>query len=126
MNLFDGFTLRDDWRAAKRSVAKADLQYQEARASLEAAFSEAAQAYRASGINWTWRLPTSPLARENMGIAMQQLRLGTIASLELRAAQEKFVAAETRLVSARFESKRAETELFLLADGLAMKTAGAP
>ncbi|MBW8886433.1 MAG: TolC family protein [Fibrobacteres bacterium] len=121
MNLFDGFTLRDDWRAAKRSIAKADLQYQEARAALEAAFSEAAQAYRASMNQLALETSNVALARENMGIAMQQLRLGTIASLELRAAQEKFVAAETRLVSARFESKRAETELLLLADGLAPK-----
>jgi outer membrane protein TolC len=121
MNLFDGFTLRQDWRAAKRSIAKADLQYQDARAALEAGFSEAAQAYRASVDQLALETSNVALARENMGIAMQQLRLGTIASLELRAAQEKFVAAETRLVSARFESKRAETELLLLADGLSPK-----
>ncbi|GEM_PF-7036294 len=65
--------LRDDWRAAKRSITKADLQYQEA-----------------------------------------------------RAAQEKFVAAESRLVSARFESNRAETELLLLADGLASRAGRRP
>jgi len=85
MNHFDGFTLRDDWRAAQRSIAKADLQYQEARAALEAAFSEAAQAYRASMNQLALETSNVALARENMGIAIQQLRLGTIASLELRA-----------------------------------------
>lgn len=119
MNLFDGFTLRDDWRAAKRSVAKADLQYEEVRAALDAAFAEAAEAYRASLQEYDLETSNVALARENMSIAMERLRLGTIASLELRAAQEKYVAAETRLVSARYESKRAETELLRLAGALA-------
>jgi outer membrane protein len=119
MNLFDGFTLKDDWRAAKRSIAKADLQYQEIRAGLEADFSEAARAYEASLEQLQLESANVALARENMAIAMERLRLGTIASLELRAAQEKYVAAETRLVSARYESKRAETELSLLAGSLA-------
>jgi outer membrane protein TolC len=119
MNLFDGFTLRDDWRAARRSRSKADLQYRDALDELEAAFSGAAQAYRASRQELELETANVGLARENMAIARERLRLGTIASLELRAAQEKFVAAETRLVSARFESKRAETQLLLLAGGLA-------
>jgi outer membrane protein TolC len=121
MNLFDGFTLRDDWRAAKRSIAKADLQYQEVRAGLEAGFSEAARAYQASLEQMKLETANVALARENMAIAMERLRLGTIASLELRAAQEKYVAAETRLLSARYESKRAETELLLLAGTLAQR-----
>lgn len=121
MNLFDGFTLRDDWRAAKRSIAKADLQYQDIRAGLEAGFSEAARAYEASQEQLRLETANVALARENMAIAMERLRLGTIASLELRTAQEKYVAAETRLVSARYESKRAETELLLLAGSLAQR-----
>jgi outer membrane protein TolC len=119
MNLFDGFTLPDDWRSAKRSIAKADLQYEEVRAGLEAVFSGAVRAYQASLEQLKLETANVALARENMAIAMERLRLGTIASLELRGAQEKFVAAETRLVSARFESKRAETELMLLAGTLA-------
>jgi outer membrane protein len=121
MNLFDGFTLRDDWRAAKRSIAKSDLQYQEIRAGLEADFSGAARAYQASLEQLQLETANVALARENMAIAMERLRLGTIASLELRASQEKYVAAETRLVSARYESKRAETELQLLAGTLAQR-----
>jgi outer membrane protein TolC len=119
MNLFDGFTLNDDWHAARRSQAKADLQYRDARAALEAAFSGAAQAYRASLEVLNLESANVAVARENMAIATAQLRLGTIASLELRAAQEKYVAAETRLVAARFDSKRAETELLRLSGALA-------
>ena len=118
MNLFDGFSVRDDWLRARRSMAQADLGYDDAKAGMEGALAEADQSYRASLEVLALETANVGLARENMAIAMERLRLGTIASLELRAAQEKFVGAETRLVSARFESKRAETELLRLAGRL--------
>ena len=119
LNLFDGFTLGSDYRSAKRAVAKAGLQYDEAKAEVDASLAEADAAYRASLEVLALETSNLALARENVGIAMERLRLGTIASLELREAQEKFVSAETRLISARFESKRAETELLRLAGRLA-------
>ncbi|MDB5106574.1 MAG: hypothetical protein JWP91_4263 [Fibrobacteres bacterium] len=119
MNLFDGFTLPDDYRNARRAVARAGLQYDEAKAAVDASLAEAHASYGASLEVLALETSNLALARENVGIAMERLRLGTIASLELRAAQENFVSAETRLVSARFESKRAETELLRLAGRLA-------
>ena len=118
MNLFDGFSLRDDWRAARRSQDRAGLALEEAKSGLASDLNEAEMAWRASLEMLGLESANVGLARENMAIAMERLRLGTIASLELRAAQEKFVAAETRLVSARLESKRAETELLRLAGAL--------
>jgi len=120
MNLFDGFSLGDDYRNAKRAMAKADLLYQDAKAGVDASLAEAHAAYIVSLDVLALETSNLALARENVGIAMERLRLGTIASLDLRAAQEKFVSAETRLVSARFESKRAETELLRLAGRLAL------
>jgi outer membrane protein len=119
LNLFDGFSLPDDYRNAKRAVAKAGLLYEDARAGVDASLAEARAAYEASLEVLALETSNLALARENVGIGMERLRLGTIASLELRAAQEKFVSAETRLVAARFESKRAETELLRLAGRLA-------
>lgn len=118
LNLFDGFTLPADYRNARRSVARAELQAAEARDAVDASLSEAHSAYVASLEALELETSNLALARENVGIAMERLRLGTIASLELRDAQENFVSAETRLVSARFESKRAETELLRLAGRL--------
>ncbi len=119
MNLFDGFSVRDDWRRSRRAMAQADLGYEDSKAGMEGALADAEQAYHASLEMLNLETANVALARENMGIAMERLRLGSIASLELRAAQEKFVASETRLVSAHYESKRAETELFRLAGRLA-------
>lgn len=118
LNLFDGFRLPDDYRIARRELSRADILIEDAKSRVESALSEADGAYRASLEILELETANLALARENVGIGMERLRLGTIASLELRAAQEQFVAAETRLVSARFQSKRAETELLRLAGRL--------
>ncbi|MEO7424283.1 MAG: TolC family protein [Fibrobacteria bacterium] len=118
LNLFDGFTLPSDYRNARRAVAKARLQSEETRDAVGAALSEAHAAHAASLEVLELEVANMAVARENVGIAMERLRLGTIASLELRAAQEAFISAETRLVSAKFESKRAETELLRLSGRL--------
>jgi outer membrane protein len=117
-NIFDGFALPGDYHLARKQIYKAELLTQEARARAESGLAEAYAAYRSSLDVLQLEASNLELARENVGIAMQRLRLGTIASLELRTAQEKFVSAETRLVSARFDSKRAETELLRLAGRL--------
>lgn len=119
LNLFDGFTLPDDYRNARRAVARTRLQLDEARDQVDAALSQAHGAYTASLEVLELESANLALARENVGIAMERMRLGTIASLELRDAENKYVNAQTRLVSARFESKRAETELLRLAGRLA-------
>jgi outer membrane protein len=118
-NIFDGLVLPDDYRTSKIAERRADLVYEDAKARLETTLAQAQENHRASLEVVELEQANLGLARENVGIAMERLRLGTIASLELRAAQEKYVGAETRLVTARFESKRAETELLRLAGRLA-------
>lgn len=117
-NLFDGGTVRADLRNARLAVARAELQHEDARARVETGLAEAWSAYQASLQMLSLEAANLELARENAAIALERLRLGTIVSLELRAAQEKYLEAETRLVSARFESKRSETELLRLAGRL--------
>ena len=69
----------------------------------------------AVSVSWRGRKLGYVPRRENAAIARERLRLGTIVPLELRAAQEKYLDAENRLVSARYEAKRGETELLRLA-----------
>ena len=117
-NVFDGLVLPDDYRSARAAERRADLLYDDARAQLETSLSQAEADHRASLEVLTLEEANLGVARENVGIAMERMRLGTIASLELRASQEKFVDAETRLVTARFETKRSEVELLRLAGRL--------
>jgi outer membrane protein len=51
------------------------------------------------------------LARENLNISIDRLRLGQTTSLELHQAQESFVDSETRLINFEYNLKVAETKL---------------
>jgi outer membrane protein TolC len=58
------------------------------------------------------------LARENMTISLQRLRLGQTISLEVHLAQQNYVQSATRLISFKYNLKIAETQLKLLVAGL--------
>jgi outer membrane protein len=51
------------------------------------------------------------LAKENLDISMQRLRLGQTTALEVRQAQESYVDSRTRLISFSYNLKVAETRL---------------
>ncbi len=51
------------------------------------------------------------LAKENLDISMERLRLGQSTSLELRQAQESYEDSRTRLINIEFNLKAAETKL---------------
>lgn len=58
------------------------------------------------------------LTRENLEITMERLRLGQTTALEVRQAQESFVASQTRLINLKYNLKIAETKLKQLIAGL--------
>lgn len=118
-NLFDGGAVRSDLRNARLATTKADLQFAEARSRIESSLAGAWDAYQAALQVLGLESDNLELARENAAIARERLRLGTIVPLEVRAAQEKYLDAETRLVTSRFEAKRAETDLLRLSARLA-------
>jgi outer membrane protein TolC len=58
------------------------------------------------------------LAKENLDISMERLRLGQTTSLELHQAQESYVDSHTRLTNFEYILKVAETKLKQLLSGL--------
>jgi outer membrane protein len=54
------------------------------------------------------------LAKENVAIALERFRQGVSTNLELREAQRSLEEAYNRLISARYNTKVAETELLRL------------
>lgn len=61
---------------------------------------------------------TTALAKENLDIAIERLRLGQTTSLELHQAQESYVDSYTRLINFEYFLKVAETKLKQLLSGL--------
>lgn len=117
-NLFDGLVLPDDYHNAKTNERRADILFDDTRSQIESQLAQSEQSHRAGLKVLELEEANLAVAKENVTIAMERMRLGTIAALDLRAAQEKYVNAETRLVTARFEAKRTETELLRLAGKL--------
>lgn len=60
------------------------------------------------------------LAAEVIQVSMERYRLGNASNLELKDAQRSFEEAQSRLVSARYDAKLAETELLRL-NGMLVK-----
>ena len=58
------------------------------------------------------------LAKENVMIALETFRRGVSTFIELRTAQQSLADAYTRLISARYLAKLAETELLRLKGSL--------
>ncbi len=56
-------------------------------------------------------LSNDALAKENLDISMQRLRLGQTTALEVRQAQESYVDSRTRLINFSYNLKVAETRL---------------
>jgi len=114
-DVFDGFNRERRRQNAAVRAENARLAVEAARAQLSAALSSAFESYRN-------RIRLVQLERENLeaatanvDVALEQFRLGTITSVELREVQEQRIQAESRLLTARFEAKQAETELLRLA-----------
>jgi outer membrane protein TolC len=58
------------------------------------------------------------VADMNLAIAMERFRLGELSGLELREAQKNYLAAEGRLITARYQAKIVEVELMEISGGL--------
>lgn len=117
-DVFDGLDRQRRRQNAQVRTQNARLRLQDVSAQLDANLTSAFADYRN-------RLALVALERENLQaaianveLALERFRLGTISSVELREVQEQRIQAEGRLLDARFEAKRAETELLRLSGQL--------
>jgi outer membrane protein TolC len=58
------------------------------------------------------------VARENVQIAFEKYRLGTINDIELRETQKKYIDAQYQLLLSQFQAKKAEVELLRISGEL--------
>jgi outer membrane protein len=101
-----------------RQVKASRLQFQSARYNLEytkiqinLALRNAINDYENQQKLYIIEKENALLAKENVELSMQRLRLGQTTSLELRQAEESYEDAMTRLLNFQFNLKVAETKL---------------
>lgn len=118
VNIFDGFNTNRRVQNAQINNKNAELNLESQKLSLESDFLAIFRAYQNSVELVDLEEENLSNAEETLDIALERFRLGSISSLEFREAQRTFIAAENRLISAKFDAKVAETELLTLSGEL--------
>lgn len=122
--IFDGFNRR-------RRLQNADLAVRNSQLAVEDTRTEVVTRLETAHQNYSNSLELVDLERENVAlagfnveVALEQFRVGTITSVELREVQSAFTSAELRYITAQFEAARAQTNLLQLSGTLLERLAG--
>lgn len=114
MPIFNGFNTRRLTQQAKIEFGRQNLLYEQQRNDISVAVSNALVNYENAKKILLIEEETIVAARENVSIALETFKRGVTTAIELRTAQQSLSEAYTRLISARFNAKIAETELLRL------------
>ena len=120
-DIFDGFDRRRRAENAAVRIRNAELAIEDARTQVQTNVNRFYQEYQNSLALIALERENLGLARQNVDIALERFRLGTTTSIELREVQETLTQAQSRLLIAQFEAKRAETELLRLSGRLTVE-----
>lgn len=112
--IFNGFNARRLIRVAEYDVSYQQLLYDYELLRTDIAISSAFKNYQLQLSTLELEEQNIQLARENVYISVERLRLGVTTSLELREAQRSLEDAYNRLITARYNTKVAETQLLRL------------
>ncbi len=111
MNLFSGFNRKRKQKNAKIEIENKQLQYEQTTLSLKADLANMWMAYRNNIELTNLERENVETARENHEIAVERYKLGDLAGIELREAQNSLLEAEERLVQAEYNTKLCEISL---------------
>jgi outer membrane protein len=109
-NLFNGFNVTRAVKNAKILMNSGDIELQDAVLVLRTNLYKIHQLFRANLEIVKMQLSNVEVARENVTIAFEKYKLGSINDIELREIQQKLIDAEYQLISSQFEAKKAEVE----------------
>lgn len=117
-NIFNGLNTRRRIENAEIMLKENELEYKQIKNNLEAGLLNAYRRYQNSLQLVNLETENLEIAKDNVEIALEKLKLGTITPLEFREVQRKLLNAESSLVTAKYEAKSAETELLRLSGEL--------
>ncbi|MEN9958184.1 MAG: hypothetical protein RLZZ474_428 [Bacteroidota bacterium] len=118
INIFDGYNQKRRIQNAKINAEIAQLQIEDTKNQLIAAIERSYTAYENALNLISLEIENYTIAKQNIDIAFDRFKIGIATSYELREVQRNAVAAETRLIEARYAAKSAEIELIRLSGNL--------
>ena len=111
MDIFDGFNHRREKANSRIAIENKTFQYQEIEQDIKAELLTIYYAYENNLRLVKMEERNLEVARENLDIALERYRLGSLSGLELREVQKSLLDAEERLISIKFQTKLAEISL---------------
>lgn len=114
INIFDGSNQKRRIQNAKINAEIAELQIEDLKNYLLSSIEKAFVSYENALNLINLETENYAIAKQNIDIAFDRFKVGIATSYELREVQRNAVAAETRLIEAKFSAKAAEIELIRL------------
>ena len=114
MNLFDGFNQRRSIRNSLIELENKDLRYQDIEQGVRADLLTMYSAYSKYLRLVTLEEQNLQTASENLAIAMERYKLGSLSGLDLREVQKSLLDARESLLSVQYQTKLAEISLLLI------------
>lgn len=111
MDIYDGHNRRREKTNAKVEIENRVIRLQEVEQEIKADLITVFYAYENNLDLVKLEKQNLEVARENLEIALQRYRLGSLSGLELREVQKSLLDAEVRMISAQYLTKLAEISL---------------
>ncbi len=111
INIFDGFNKRREQKNARTRIQNTKLEREQMHLAIKSDFANMWQSYINNLQLLKLEKDNVEVARENYDIAIERYKLGDLAGIRLREAQNSLLEAEERLVTAQFNIKINEIAL---------------
>jgi outer membrane protein, adhesin transport system len=114
VNIFDGFNQRRNIRNSAIDHDSKDLKYREVEQGIKADLLTIYNAYSNNLRLISLEEQNFQTAKENLDIALERYKLGSLSGIDLREVQKSLLDARERLISAHYQTKLAEVSLQLI------------
>lgn len=118
LNVFDGFAQNRNEKIAKLELENTKLAIEQQSQLLESQLSTFYQTYLTNLELINLEQNNEAIAKQNLAITIDKLKIGTITTLEFRAAQLNYVNARVRNSNAQYQAKLSEIALKELAGNI--------
>lgn len=120
LNLFDGFNQNRNEKIAKIQIENSELLIEEQTQTLLSQLTRAFETYETNLRLMDLEVHNEAIAKENLEITIAKYRIGTIPTIEFRAAQLNYINAVVRSSNAVYMAKLSEIVLKELAGNLSL------
>lgn len=111
MPIFNNFSQNRNEKIAKLQVENSSLKVEQQKQTVTAQLSSAFQTYLTNIALAKLEESNEAIAKRNMEITLEKFKIGTVATIEFRNAQENYINAIARNSNAKFQAKISEIAL---------------